>query len=63
MITKLFKEPYIFTQTADSDMEIPEQPVSICKDESELIVLQQESNSIVLNKKSLNELLKFLKTY
>ena len=64
MIEKLFNEPNIFYQVADEEDQIPELPVTICKDASGIICLGQNGSSeIVLNKKSIKELCDFLKKY
>ncbi len=61
MITKLFNNPRILSQTADDDSAIEEPAIALHTDASGLIILNQCGREILVNKKSVNELCKVLK--
>lgn len=61
MITKLFNNPRILSQTADNKHSLEEPAIGLCTDASGLIVLNQGGREIIVNRKSVNELCKVLK--
>ena len=62
MITKLFNNPHVLFQTADGEFDIAEASIGASVDASGIIVLEQEGRHIVINKKSVRELCKMLRT-
>jgi hypothetical protein len=61
MIRKLFNNPHVVYQTADNEDELPELPISMCTDNSGLILLFQEDNEIIINRTTIKELSQLLK--
>jgi hypothetical protein len=61
MIEKLFNNPHLLHQTADSDSDLPEAPIAGCIDANGTMVLSQEGRHICINNKSVPELCKLLK--
>ena len=62
MITKLFNNPHVLSQTADDDdCGIAEPAISGSTDASGLIVLVQEGREILVNRKSVPELCRLLR--
>jgi hypothetical protein len=61
VITKLFNNPRILSQTADDDDSIEEPAIALHTDAGGLIILNQGGNEILVNKNSVNELCKVLK--
>ncbi len=62
MICKLFNRAQVLYQTADDDFDIAEPAIGVSIDDSGIIVLQQEGSSIVINRGTVNELCKVLRT-
>ena len=61
MITKLFNNPHVLSQTADDDFGIAEPAISGSTDASGLIVLGQDGREILVNRKSVPELCRLLR--
>jgi len=62
MITKLFNHAHLLFQTADDESMQPEAAVGASVDGGGVIVLEQEGRHIVINRASINELCKLLRT-
>ena len=61
-IIKLFNRPMVLYQTADDDMSSGEAAISGCLSNDDLVCLSQEGRDIVINKASVPELCKMLRT-
>jgi hypothetical protein len=61
-VTKLFNRPTVLYQTVDDDMSVPEAAISGCLDASGLVCLSQEGRDIIVNRASVPELCKMLRT-
>lgn len=63
MITKLSSnQPHVLWQSvSEEDCAVPESALAISVDASGIISIQQEADSIILNKASIPELCKLLK--
>lgn len=61
MIRELFSQPQILFQTPDEDFGVPEPAIGISIDTSGTIVLQQESDTILVNRASVRELCEVLR--
>lgn len=61
MITRLFNNPHVLTQSCAEDMGLPEPAIAACTDACGLIVLSQEGRDLLVNPESVNELCRLLK--
>lgn len=62
MIARLFNNPHVLFQPFDDEHGIAEQAIAASVDNSGSIVLEQEGRYIVINRASVNELCKLLRT-
>lgn len=62
MITRLFNEACVLFQTSDAEFSAPETAIGASVDSSGIIVLEQEGRHIVINRASVNELCRLLRT-
>jgi len=63
MIVTQFKHPHVMYQTPDDDeMHISEPAIAACVDASGLIILQQGNDTLLVNRASVPELCKLLRT-
>ncbi len=62
MITRLFNHAHVLFQTDDGDGLMPEPAIGASIDANGVIVLEQEGRHIVINRPSVNELCRLLRT-
>lgn len=63
MITKLYREPHVLYQNADDGgFHVPEQAIAASVDSGGLIILEQGEDTIIVNRSSVPELCKLLRT-
>lgn len=62
MITRLFNNPHVLHQTCDYEVSLPEPAIAAHTDASGLIILSQEGRDILINRESVSELCRLLKS-
>lgn len=60
-ITTMYNAPHMLTQSIDDDCLLPESCIAVSHDASQILVIAQGDNEILVNAESVNELCRLLK--